>query len=100
MTAPGPTPSFRRTSAGTEICPCAVSFDCASAMMTLHYHGNVRTPRAGGDVAQTLVFTLNERLIMPNQKPRPRIVVTSSTGPLMVPKWVAASMPYSIGPDA
>jgi hypothetical protein len=98
MTAPGPTPSFRRTSAGTEICPCAVSFDCASAMpyITTVMQGCNASRR----LAQTLVFTLNERLIIPNQKPRPRIVVTSSTGPLMVPKWVAASMPYSIGPDA
>ena len=37
-TDPGPTPSLRRTSAGTEICPCAVSFDCASAIK-VHYHG-------------------------------------------------------------
>ena len=38
-TAPGPTPSFLRTSTGTEICPCAVTFDCASDI-GLHYHGN------------------------------------------------------------
>ena len=29
---PGPTPSFRRTSAGTEIRPWVVSLDCAMAM--------------------------------------------------------------------
>src|ERR1035441_9696505 len=31
-TEPGPTPSFRRTSTGTEICPCAVSLECAIAI--------------------------------------------------------------------
>src|ERR1039457_5142704 len=36
---PGPIPSLRRTSRGTEICPCAVTFECASAIR-LHYHGN------------------------------------------------------------
>src|SRR5262245_54883358 len=40
MTDPGPTPSLRRTSAGTEICPCAVSFDCAMIMF-INYLGNV-----------------------------------------------------------
>lgn len=38
-TEPGPIPSFLRTWAGTEICPCAVTLECASAMQT-HYHGN------------------------------------------------------------
>src|SRR5262245_522949 len=38
-TEPGPTPSFWRTFAGTEIWPCAVSFECASAMEE-YYHGN------------------------------------------------------------
>ncbi len=38
-TEPGPTPSFRRTSAGTEICPCAVTFDCAIGIF-LYYQGN------------------------------------------------------------
>ena len=38
-TDPGPTPSLRRTSAGTEICPCAVTLDCAIAM-SLYYQGN------------------------------------------------------------
>jgi hypothetical protein len=36
---PGPIPSFRRMSRGTEICPCAVSRDCAIAMV-LYYPGN------------------------------------------------------------
>src|ERR1035437_2272870 len=36
---PGPMPSFRRTPAGTEICPCAVTLERASAM-PFHYHGN------------------------------------------------------------
>src|ERR1039457_3054960 len=36
---PGPIPSFRRTSAGTEICPCAVTFDCAIGIF-LYYQGN------------------------------------------------------------
>src|SRR5580698_1764134 len=40
-TDPGPTPSFRRTSAGTEICPWAVSLERAIAT-TSHYHGNVK----------------------------------------------------------
>src|ERR1039458_5718946 len=31
-TEPGPMPSFRRTSTETEICPCAVSLECAIAM--------------------------------------------------------------------
>src|SRR5450631_457317 len=39
-TEPGPTPSLRRTSAGTEICPWAVNFDRAMAIATLYYHGN------------------------------------------------------------
>ena len=43
-TEPGPTPSIRRTSAGTEICPCAVTFECASAM-ALSYHGNAHPAR-------------------------------------------------------
>ena len=34
-------PSLRRTSAGTEICPCAVTLECASAM-AIYYHGNER----------------------------------------------------------
>ena len=38
-TEPGPIPSFRRTSAGTEICPCAVTFDCAIGIF-LYYQGN------------------------------------------------------------
>lgn len=38
-TEPGPTPSRRRTSAGTEICPWAVTFECARAM-SKYYHGN------------------------------------------------------------
>jgi hypothetical protein len=36
---PGPTPSLRRTSAGTEIWPWEVSLEWASGMFT-HYHGN------------------------------------------------------------
>src|SRR5580704_421965 len=40
-TDPGPTPSFRRTSAGTEICPWAVSLERAIAT-TSHYHGNAK----------------------------------------------------------
>ena len=32
-------PSLRRISMGTEICPCAVSFDVANAML-IYYHGN------------------------------------------------------------
>src|SRR5271167_520199 len=38
-TDPGPMPSLRRTSAGTEICPCAVTLERANAMPT-YYHGN------------------------------------------------------------
>src|ERR1035437_193775 len=38
-TEPGPMPSFRRTFAGTEICPCAVTFDCAIGIF-LYYQGN------------------------------------------------------------
>lgn len=38
-TEPGPIPSLRRTSAGTEICPCAVSRDLASGT-PFNYHGN------------------------------------------------------------
>jgi hypothetical protein len=33
-------PSFRRTSAGTEICPCAVTLEWAIATL-IHYHGNL-----------------------------------------------------------
>src|SRR6266545_6137384 len=32
-TDPGPIPSFRRISAGTEICPCAVTFDRGADMV-------------------------------------------------------------------
>jgi hypothetical protein len=32
-TEPGPTPGFRRMSSATEICPWAVSFDCAMARL-------------------------------------------------------------------
>ncbi len=32
-------PSFLRTSAGTEIWPCAVTLDCPIAM-NIHYPGN------------------------------------------------------------
>src|ERR1039457_4040432 len=32
-TEPGPMPSCRRTSTGTEICPCAVSLECAMAIL-------------------------------------------------------------------
>jgi hypothetical protein len=38
-TEPGARPSLRRTAAGTEICPWAVSLDDANDMRT-HYHGN------------------------------------------------------------
>lgn len=38
-TEPGPTPSLCRTIAGIEICPCAVSFEWASAI-SRYYHGN------------------------------------------------------------
>src|SRR5437870_4039711 len=38
-TEPGPTPSFRRTSIGTEIWPCAVTFECAIAI-PIYYQGN------------------------------------------------------------
>ena len=38
-TEPGPTPRTRRTLAGTEICPCEVSLDCAMAMAE-HYRSN------------------------------------------------------------
>jgi hypothetical protein len=38
-TEPGPTANFRRTSAGTEICPWAVILDRARAIC-LYYHGN------------------------------------------------------------
>ena len=34
-------PSFLRTSAGTEIWPCAVTLDCGIVMAT-HYQGNGR----------------------------------------------------------
>jgi D-glycero-D-manno-heptose 1,7-bisphosphate phosphatase len=37
---PGPTPSLRRTSVGTEICPCDVIFEYAIATLS-YYHGNV-----------------------------------------------------------
>ena len=43
-TDPGPRPSFLRTTAGTEICPCEVSLECATAI-ALHYHGNGRSER-------------------------------------------------------
>src|SRR5512136_1016328 len=36
---PEPIPSFRRTSAGTGICPWAVTFECAIAIAT-YYLGN------------------------------------------------------------
>jgi len=38
-TEPGPTPSCRRTSAGTEICPCAVTLDWM-LLIKVHYPGN------------------------------------------------------------
>src|SRR6478672_5315888 len=38
-TEPGPMPSFRRTSIGTEIWPCAVTFECAIAI-PIYYQGN------------------------------------------------------------
>lgn len=37
---PGARPSLRRTSAGTETCPCEVNLDCASFMPS-HYHGKM-----------------------------------------------------------
>ncbi len=40
-------PSRLRTSAGTETCPCAVTFDWASAM-TSYYHGNARPAAMAG----------------------------------------------------
>src|SRR5437588_12233600 len=46
-TEPGARPSFRRTTAGIEICPCAVSFECASAMLA-YYHGNATDLRDVG----------------------------------------------------
>src|SRR5713226_4025433 len=41
-TAPGPTPRRRRTAAGTDTWPCAVSFEWAIGDMSINYHGNVR----------------------------------------------------------
>src|ERR1035437_2063618 len=38
-TEPGPMPSFRRTSTGTEICPCEVTLECAIAI-PISYQGN------------------------------------------------------------
>src|ERR1039457_3792821 len=46
-TEPGPMPSFRRTFAGTEICPCAVTFDCAIGIF-LDYQGNRTAGRTSG----------------------------------------------------
>src|SRR5262249_44720950 len=43
ITEPGPTPRRFRTAAGTEIWPCAVSFDLASAILG-YYHGNENSP--------------------------------------------------------
>ena len=44
---PGPRPSFSRISAGTEICPRAVTLDWAFAMAA-KYHGNEMRPSASG----------------------------------------------------
>src|SRR5712692_4027952 len=39
-TAPGPTPRRRRTAAGTDTWPCAVSFEWAIGDIHVYYHGN------------------------------------------------------------
>lgn len=49
MTDPGPTPSFRRITAGTEIWPWAVSLDWVITLTD--YHGN--RPRAGTALASS-----------------------------------------------
>ena len=59
----------------------------------------------GGEIAHYQVvlrigFTLNERLIIPNQKPMPSTSVRMSPGVVMVGKWVGAIMPKSMGPEA
>src|SRR5256885_12632854 len=48
-TAPGPTPRRRRTVAGTDTWPCAVSFEWAIGGIDINYHGNVprSTPESG-----------------------------------------------------
>jgi len=39
--APGPTPRRRRTAAGTDTWPWAVSFEWAIGDIRVNYHGNV-----------------------------------------------------------
>src|SRR5450759_2750585 len=55
---PGPTPSFRRTSTGTEICPCAVSLECAIAIsyITRVMEGHGRRPLL--EISQVGAFPL------------------------------------------
>jgi len=62
-------PSFLRTSAGTEIWPCAVTFDCAIAM-TVHYPGNVQLSTKfalPGVTGNALGATLTERFSVSRQ---------------------------------
>src|SRR5688500_17052582 len=49
---------------------------------------------------QGVVLTLKDFLIIPIQKPIPRISTRISPGVVMVGKWVGAIMPKSIGPEA
>jgi hypothetical protein len=51
-------PRRRRTSAGMEICPCAVSFEYAMAMAE-SYHGNGAVPQPGQEAASAPYFSRN-----------------------------------------
>lgn len=59
-TDPGPMPSFRRTSAGTEICPWAVTFECAIATAGTGTGARQRTP--SGDQASRKAAVRPRRL--------------------------------------
>src|SRR6266540_4702034 len=82
-TAPGPTPRRRRTAAGTDTWPCAVSFEWAIGDMNINYHGNVRQSTSRfGDSSRPCRSSLRRPTlgVAPAQAPRPALSRSSNAG--------------------
>src|SRR6266849_9282914 len=83
-TAPGPTPRRRRTAAGTDTWPCAVSFEWAIGDININYHGNVRqstvSVRRRLALCRDLTSARPTLGVAPALAPRPALSRSSNSG--------------------
>jgi hypothetical protein len=80
---PGPTPSFRRTAAGTEICPCAVRREWAIAMCYITAVLHTRQASGGFRKVAGIAYAFERPLIVCESvgKRRPHAVPDTASVP-------------------